>query len=504
MKPPKKPDFEYDPTATKGSKSLDIKKQPQSSLDSSPLDSDFVFEPNKDDIKKMPKTHQKDDFSDLQSKKKPLWKRIIKWFFIVLLISGIIAGCFAAFIYLKAGKISSNPFDLSSKLKGESDGRVNIMLLGVGDPGHAGETLADTNMVVSIDTKSQPNKVTMISLPRDLRVQVPGEGYHKINEANAIGDAKKPPQGTELAQKTIENTLGIPIHYYVKANFTGLKQAVDAVGGIEINVKEPLIDPEYPCDKNQNKSCGLKIAAGTQNMDGATALKYARCRKGTCGDDFGRALRQQEVLTAIRTKALSSQTLTNPGKINDLISAASDNVKTDLSLRNINRIVEISRGINTSDITNVVFSLLPNGFLVSSKTSSDLLPAGGNFDDIQKFVANIFELAPIWKEDSNIVIQNGTTTVGLSGKLKNSLVTDGIPIAIDSLGNAKTKDYTVSQIIDYTGGKNPNTASYLSRIIGVEVTQPATPVKSPAVDFEIILGTDYVTKTSPDSSSSTQ
>ena len=86
MKPPKKPDFEYDPTATKGSKSLDIKKQPQSSLDSSPLDSDFVFEPNKDDIKKMPKTHQKDDFSDLQSKKKPLWKRIIKWFFIVLLI----------------------------------------------------------------------------------------------------------------------------------------------------------------------------------------------------------------------------------------------------------------------------------------------------------------------------------------------------------------------------------------------------------------------------------
>ena len=141
---------------------------------------------------------------------------------------------------------------------------------------------------------------------------------------------------------------------------------------------------------------------------------------------------------------------------------------------------------------------------MSSKTSSDLLPAGGNFDDIQKFVANIFELAPIWKEDSNIVIQNGTTTVGLSGKLKNSLVTDGIPIAVDSLGNAKTKDYTVSQIIDYTGGKNPNTASYLSRIIGVEVTQPATPVKSPAFDFEIILGTDYVTKTSPDSSSSTQ
>jgi len=499
MKPPQKPDFEYDPTAAPGEKALDITKKAKLAQNNTSKDSDFVFEANETSDDKMPKTHQKDDFSDLQSKKKPLWKRIVKWFFIVLLISGIIAGCFAAFVYLKAGKISSNPFDLSSKLKGESDGRVNIMLLGVGDPGHAGETLADTNLVVSIDTKSQPNKVTMISLPRDLRVQIPGEGYRKINEANAIGDAMKPPQGVELSKKTIEETLSIPIHYYVKANFTGLKQAVDAVGGIDINVVEPLIDPEYPCDKNQDKSCGLRIPAGVQKMDGTTALKYARCRKGTCGDDFGRALRQQEVLTAIRAKALSSETLTSPGKINDLINAASNNVKTDLSLRNINRIVEISQGINTSDITNVVFSLLPNGFLVSSKTSSDLLPAGGNFDDIQKFVANIFELAPIWKENSNIIIENGTSTAGLSGKLKNSLVTDGIPITIDSLTNAKTKDYTLSQIIDYTGGKNPNTARYLAQILGVEVTQPATLTKSPAVDFEIILGTDYVAKISPNS-----
>ena len=287
----------------------------------------------------------------------------------------------------------------------------------------------------------------------------------------------------------------MPIHYYVRANFSGLKQAVDAVGGIEIDVKEPLIDPEYPCEKNENRSCGIKIAAGKQHMDGATALKYARCRKGTCGDDFGRALRQQEVITAIRTKALSIETLSNPSKLNGLIEAASNNIKTDLSLRNVQRLQEITKDINIGDITNVVFSLKPNGFLVSSKTSSDLIPVGGSFDDIQEFVANIFELGPIWKENSTLTILNGTATPGLSLKLQKYLENKGIPVTVSSVGNATTKDYTTSKIIDYTGGKKPNTANYFAKLLGVEVTPPPTPVKYPVVDFEIVLGTDYVSST---------
>lgn len=502
MKDSPKPDFVYDPEKDKGKKIKVTSSSPTASSHTTEK-SDFHFDPNKEIPSQISKknTHQTDDFSDLQKQPKPRWKRIMKWFFIILLLAGVIAGGIAAYIFLHASKISTNPFDFSSKLKGENDGRVNILLLGVGDPGHAGESLSDTNMVVSIDTKSQPNKVTMISLPRDLRVSIPGEGYHKLNEAHALGEAMKPPQGIELSKKTVEQTLGIPIHYYVRANFTGLKQAVDAVGGIDITVKEPLIDTEYPCDKNENKSCGLKIPAGPQHMDGATALKYARCRKGTCGDDFGRALRQQEVLTAIRAKALSGQTLSNPARVNDLISAASNNVKTDLSLRNIQRLQEITKGTNPTDITNVVFSLKPNGFLISDKASSDLLPEAGNFDDIQRFVANIFELAPIWKEDSTVIILNGTATAGLGGKLKTSLVTDGIPLTISSLGNAKTKDFTTSQIIDYTGGKNPATANYLSKLLGVPVTQPTTPVKYPAANFEVTLGTDYVAKLAQSSGS---
>ncbi|MEI8072945.1 MAG: LCP family protein [Candidatus Saccharibacteria bacterium] len=485
MKKSHKPEFIYDPSK----KELEAVPEATDKVAGS-ADEDFLFDLKNSEKKDMPKSHKTNDFSDLQKKPKPLWKKIMKWFGIIMLILGIIAAIAFTYIYLHASKISSNPFDLSSRLKGEGDGRVNILLLGIGDPGHAGETLSDTNMVVSIDTKSQPNKVTMISIPRDTRVYIPGHGYNKINEANALG-------GSQLAEQTVAQTLGIPIQYYITADFTGLKQAVDAVGGIDINVKDTLIDTEYPCENNEGKSCGLKILAGQQHMNGSTALKYARCRKGTCGDDFGRAARQQEVLQAIREKAISTQTLSNPSKVNNLINAASNNIKTDLSLKNIQRLIDITKGTGASDIINVVFSIKPNGFLVGDNSSSDLLPAGGNFDAIQKFIGNVFELAPIWKEDSNIIVLNGTTTVGLGGKFKNTLIGDGIPITIDSLGNAKTSTFTTSQIIDYTGGKNPNTANYLSKLLGVQVTQPTTPVKYPVTDFEVTLGSDYAAKISP-------
>lgn len=484
-KNPRKPDFVYDPLKDKGKK-----------LPGETVNNDLEFSKNT-----MAKTHISADFSDLQKPPKPRWRKIMRIILIVLGVLALIAGAIALYLFLKAGKISTNPFDFSGKLKGEDEGRVNILLLGVGDPGHAGETLADTNMVVSINTKTNPHQIAMISLPRDLQVKIAGDGTGKLNEAHAYGETQKPPSGIETSEKTIEDTLGIPIHYYVRANFSGLKQAVDAVGGIDINVKEPLIDTEYPCDKNENRSCGIKIAAGQQHMDGATALKYARCRKGTCGDDFGRALRQQEVITAIREKAVSLETLSNPSKVNGLIEAASSNIKTDLSLRNIQRLQEITKDINVADITNVVFSIKPNGFLVASKTSSDLLPAGGGFEDIQKFMANIFELGPIWKEDSNITILNGTSTPGLSLKLQKYLENNGIPITVASVGNANTKDHVKSKIIDYTSGKKPNTANYLAKLLNAEVVPPPTPVKSPVVDFEITLGADYANTASSSESS---
>jgi len=438
-----------------------------------PRKPDFVYDPIKD------KRHSLSKMSRVK-KPMPRWKKILLWAVGILTIAGVGFGIFALG---NVAKLAPNFFKIEQKLKGEDEGRINILLIGVGDPGHDGEGLADTNIIASVNTKE--NKISMISIPRDTRVKIPGEGNFKINNAHAYGDIP-------LAKQTVENFLDIPIHYYIRANFTGLRQAVDAVGGIEVDNKYLLYDPEYPCDKNQWKSCGFKLQPGKQKLDGTTALKYARCRKGTCGDDFGRAERQQEVITAIRAKALSTETLLNPGKIAALIQAAGDNVKTDMSIQGILRLNDLTKDVPQDQTINAVFSLEPNGFLKSDPAgSSDLLPIDSTLTAIQTFAKDIFRLGPIWKENATIVIQNGTTTAGVGGKLETKINGEKMPLQITGVSNATKRDYTTTQIIDYSGGKKNATKAYLEGVLKVTATAPENPPAKPSQDFVIIIGSDF-------------
>lgn len=439
-----------------------------------PTEPDFVYDPIRD------KRHNLAPMAPRGKKKKPLWKRILLW---ALALGVVVVIGFLIFTVRNVVKVAPNFFKVQQKLKGEDEGRVNILLLGVGDPGHDGEGLSDTNILVSVDTRDK--KVAMTSIPRDTRVKIPGHGYAKINNANAYGDVP-------LAERTVGDFLDVPIHYYVKADFTGLKQAVDAVGGIEVDNQQLLSDPEYPCDNNQWKSCGFKMQPGKQQVNGTTALKYARCRKGTCGDDFGRAARQQEVISAIRTKALSANTLFNPAKLTALIQTAGDNVKTDLSVSEMLRLNDLTKDTPNDQFINAVLSLNPNGFLKSAPDgSSDLVPVDSTLSEIQAFEKDIFRLGPIWEENSVIVIENGTTVAGLGGKLESKITKDKLPLDIAQVTNAIKRDYTTTQIIDYSGGKKNNTKSYLEGLLKVTATSPETPVKNPGKDFVIIIGSDY-------------
>jgi LCP family protein required for cell wall assembly len=413
------------------------------------------------------------------------WRRWIKWGGVVVFLLVIAA---VAFVVINLFKVSVNPFSFG-KLKGESDGRVNIMMLGVGDPGHAGEQLSDTNIILSVDTRS--HQVAVIGIPRDLRVDIPDYGYGKINNAHAQGGVKK-------AEEVYEDTFGIPIHYYVKANFTGLKQVVDAVGGVDVDNASNLYDAEYPCDNNQYRSCGFKLNAGQQHLDGKTALKYVRCRKGTCGDDFGRAERQQQVMESIRDKTTSAGTLANPVALGRLVAAAGNNIDTNLSINNLMRLNQLTKadeGQPQKESLNIVFSNQPDGFLKNS-SGSDLLPVDSTFGAIQKFVQNVFTLGPIWIEHPTVLIENGTTTSGIAGKFEQKLADDSAPFTLAGVINALRRDYATTQVIDYTAGELPNTAAYLTKTLGVPLTQPETAVKTPPADIVIILGADYAAKAS--------
>jgi polyisoprenyl-teichoic acid--peptidoglycan teichoic acid transferase len=305
------------------------------------------------------------------------WPVVLALVVAVLLLA---VGAYVSLIINNVAKITTKPFELSG-LADDGTGRTNILLLGKGDQGHSGQELTDTIMVLSLDRQSQ--RVAQISIPRDMRVQIPGYGVAKINSANAHG-------GVEAARQTVANMLDIPIHYYVVSDFSGIKDLVDAVGGLDVDVKQRLVDANYPCDDNQYKACGLRIEPGPQHMNGATALQYVRCRKGTCGDDFGRADRQQQILNLLRAKLVQWQLLINPTKLAPLTAALQRTLKTDLgSLQMLLAARAWQKAGDTGQPIRLVLHHGPGGYLVSAG-GSDLLPADGSFAAIRQRVDSIF------------------------------------------------------------------------------------------------------------------
>ena len=208
--------------------------------------------------------------------------------------------------------------------------RVNILLLGVDlRCDEEGPTHSDTIIVATIDPVSQ--SAALLSLPRDLWVEIPNFGANRINQAYFLGQAYElPGGGAGLAVETVEAFLGIPIDYYLAVDFKAFVDFVDMMDGVVIDVPERIEDPNYP--DNCYGYDPFTIDAGQQRLDGATALKYARTRV-TFGGDVDRAGRQQQVILAVREQAtqLNSlpQLLFNAPQ---LWRSFQDNVDTDLKL----------------------------------------------------------------------------------------------------------------------------------------------------------------------------
>ena len=144
----------------------------------------------------------------------------------------------------------------------------------------------DTLLVVSIDPARR--SAAMISVPRDLYVSIPGYGYDRVNEAYRVG-------GPDLARRVVSDALQVPIPYYVVVDFRGFQRIIDTLGGVEIDVEQPIYDTKYPAQTG-NGYITVDIKAGRHHMDGDTALKYARSRMADPEGDFGRSKRQQRLL----------------------------------------------------------------------------------------------------------------------------------------------------------------------------------------------------------------
>ena len=390
-----------------------------------------------------------------------------------------------------------------AKLKGEGDGRINILILGKGGPGHEAPDLTDTMLLASIDPVQ--NEAALLSVPRDMYVQ-DENGYStkinavysnaKANELASSGNAEQAEvAGLNAAEKAVTEVLGVPIHYYVMVDFTAFQKAIDIVGGLDIQVKEPLYDWSMAWLLDGNP---LIADEGLQTMDGKRALLYARSRMGSARGDFDRTERQRDILVALQKEVLSSSTLSNPKKLYDLMGTFSSNMRTDLNgLDEVKRLFEIGKNIGQDKIISV--SLADDPILVTTDFINDqsiVRPIAGlnEYEDIHTFVRNTLRDARLKQENSRVVILNGTSTPGLATAREKELKSYGYNVV--SVDNAPTEDYVKSRLISLNPEKNKFTENYLTKRLGLSAentTIPGVPGADQA-DFVIILGSDEALK----------
>jgi polyisoprenyl-teichoic acid--peptidoglycan teichoic acid transferase len=272
-------------------------------------------------------------------------------------------------------------------LKGETSGRVNILVLGVDDAA----SLSDTIMLLSIDTRDKAHpKAATISIPRDLYVEIPKNGTGKINSAYTYGQNNKyPGGGPALSKKVIEDSFDLPIHYYLTMDFTGFKQLIDTVGGVDVEVKTAINDPYYPAP-GYNGYQPFSIEAGRQHMNGEVALAYARSRQTTT--DFDRAARQQQILAAFKDKVLSTDSFSRD-RYQAFQTILKDHVQTDMSRREMVKAGLIARKINSNFTQHVIDT--SNFLTPSQRYGYALVPNAGvdDYSEIAEFIDNIFSQA---------------------------------------------------------------------------------------------------------------
>jgi polyisoprenyl-teichoic acid--peptidoglycan teichoic acid transferase len=269
-----------------------------------------------------------------RSKKRRVFKRLLVSLLLIIFAGVIILGAWdARNISAASSKLfgTGNIFSLlnSSGLKGAGDNRVNILLVGysVDDPGHPGATLTDSIILLSMSTVNKTGY--MLSIPRDLYVNIPGDGYGKINEAYQDG-------GISRLEQIVSTDFQTPIDHYAIINYASVRGTVNALGGITVDIQSQ--DPRGLYDPNISPVDGgpLKLSNGPQLLDGQTALNLTRARGdaynsyGFAQSDFDRTQHQRQVLTAIKQK-LSWKLVLNPRKNSQILNAVADNVRTDVT-----------------------------------------------------------------------------------------------------------------------------------------------------------------------------
>jgi len=382
-----------------------------------------------------------------------------------------------------------------TRLVGESNGQINVLLLGIGGAGHDGPYLSDTIIVAQI--RPQDNKITLISIPRDYQANLGTAGYRKINDAFSEGYLKHNDwnEGGQAARNVVGQLSGLDIPYFAVVDFQGFQKAIDLVGGVDVTVDRTFTDYSYP-DSGTGYLPPVTFTAGQEHMNGARALIFARSRHaaGPEGSDFARSQRQQKIINAFKAKAVDLNLITDAGKINSLLSVIGDHVHTNLDPGEMLRLYNLTKNYGKDNITSL--SLDPTTGIICPQ----ILETNGAYvlslcptktaRDLKNFFKDSFTTGKLGEEKSVVWLADSTPKQTLYNKAAKQLEAGGLTVYQISYKGAALQQNLVYQVND-----KPATLNFIKNNLNAnEVTLPPPGVKiDPAkVDAIVILGSDTI------------
>ncbi len=364
--------------------------------------------------------------------------------------------------------------------------RFNVLLMGLDQ--RAGSALpgrADVIMIANVDPETR--SVSLLSIPRDLWVEIPGHGENRINSAYFYGEFDGAEGGgSGLMKRTVELNFGIDIDYSGTLDFECFKQIIDILGGMTVDVPEEIRDDQYPDDSYGYTR--IYIPAGRQQMDGETALQYVRARHQS--SDFSRMRRQQQVLLAVREKALRLDIIFSLPELIPLLGKA---FSTDLPTERLLALANLGAQVKLEDVElNVIDESLTIPY-VAPDGAQVLLP---RVDQIQALVGGLFEDAPVVVEsyeigtlDAQVLVRADVARPGLATEVAELLqrrgyvaraADDGVQIESEGTFMASRRDMAETAVL----------------IAGLLRVAPEFVMLEPSVegdmDIVITLGRDFV------------
>lgn len=350
----------------------------------------------------------------------------------------------------------------------DGNSRISVLVMGLDSREEDSDDIPRTDTMILFSLDPQSRTAGMLSIPRDLWVEIPGFDYSKINTAYRLGEVYNvADRGPGLALSTAENLLGMEIDYYAMVDFNAFEDFIDELGGITVSVPEKIVID--PLGKHNTET----LKAGENLLPGYLALAYARSRN-TSGSDFDRAGRQQQVIMAIRDRILSAEMLPTLIKNSPaLYQSLSAGISSNLTLMQLVRLAWVAQQIPEENIRQGVIGVDQVDFAYSYDGQDILRPLPDEIrqlrDQIFTITGPVVPMAPqsdpqelVDEEYATLLVLNGTYTPGLASQTADYLRSSGLTVT--EPGNAD-ENYLMTTIIDYTG--NPHTVEMIVELMSI-------------------------------------